>query len=340
MRDRIPGGFPAREDISQPRTVRIIAIAAAVIIVLVLLASSTIQVDATESCAVTRFGKVTRTAGPGLHVRIPGVTQYRCYRTATTYHEVLEEGVGATNADYVSGPVDGVTIDGQQMQLTFNVRYRVDASQVEHLYADIAKTPGEINERVVKFHSRTISRQIANTKRADELYLGNLAPISAEMRDALAPRFAEAGLILEFFELKRPNFSDAYEQAIESRQIATVQIEQRRQEALVAEQEAERLRNQAQGEADATFIRAQGEAKSLAERGRAVRENPEILDLERIGALTRANVVYVPTEAVLPILDVGASSTSAGATAPESAPTSAAPPQPPVTVTPVATTTP
>ena len=104
---------------------------------------------------------------------------------------------------------------------------------------------------MVKFHTRTISRQIANTKRADELYLGNLAPISAEMRDAVAPRFTEAGLILEFFELKRPNFSDAYEQAIESQQIAAVQIEQRRQEALVAEQEAQRLRNQAQGEADA-----------------------------------------------------------------------------------------
>jgi regulator of protease activity HflC (stomatin/prohibitin superfamily) len=294
--------------------VRIGVIVAAAIIALFVLASFAVQVDATEACAVTRFGKVTGTAGPGLHLRLPIMTKYHCFRTATTYYEVLEADASQTNADYTSGPVDGVTIDGQQLALTFNVRYRVDAAQVAHIYADVAKTPGEINERVVKFHARSLSRQVANTKRADELYLGNLAPISAEMRDVIAPRFTEAGLILEFFELKRPNFSDAYEQAIESRQIAAVLIEQRRQETLVAEQEAERVRIQAQGEADAAYIRAQGEAKSLAETGKAVRENPEILDLERIRAITSANVVYVPSDGILPVLDVGAAPAATAST--------------------------
>ena len=331
MRNRLPEGFPSREDVRPSRGLRLGAIAAAAVVALVLLASSAVQVDATEACAVTRFGELTGTAGPGLHFRLPGVTRYHCFRTATTYYEVLEDGAAATNADYTSGPVDGVTVDGQQLVLTFNVRYRVDAAQVGLIYADIAKTPGEINERVVKFHSRSLSRQIANTKRADELYLGNLAPISVQMRDAIAPRFTEAGLILEFFELKRPNFSEAYEQAIEARQIAQVQIEQRRQEALVAEQEAVRLRNQAQGEADATFIRSQGEAKSLAEQGRAVRENPEILDLERIRSLTSANVVYVPSAGVLPVLDLGTTAAD---------PTRATPPAPAVGPTPTPTPAP
>lgn len=311
---KIAGGLPAREDLPPSRALRIGLITVAAIIALFVLASFAVQVDATEACAVTRFGKVTGTAGPGLHLRLPIMTKYHCFRTATTYYEVLEADASQTNADYTSGPVDGVTIDGQQLALTFNVRYRVDAAQVAHIYADVAKTPGEINERVVKFHARSLSRQVANTKRADELYLGNLAPISAEMRDVIAPRFTEAGLILEFFELKRPNFSDAYEQAIESRQIAAVLIEQRRQETLVAEQEAERVRIQAQGEADAAYIRAQGEAKSLAETGKAVRENPEILDLERIRAITSANVVYVPSDGILPVLDVGAAPAATAST--------------------------
>lgn len=312
--------FPGREELPALRGLRIGLIAVAAVIALFALASVTVQVDATSACAITRFGKVTGTAGPGLHFRVPGMTQYHCFRTATTYYEVLEDDTARTDADYASGPVDGVTIDGQQLAITFNVRYRVDASQVALIYSDIAKTPGEINERVVKFHTRTLSRQIANTKRADELYLGNLAPISAEMRDVIAPRFTEAGLILEFFELKRPNFSDAYEQAIESRQIASVLIEQRREETLVAEQEAEKLRIQAQGEADAGVILAQGEAKGLAERGKAVRENPEILDLERIRAITNANVVYVPSEGILPVLNVGAVTTPTATSGPEPTP--------------------
>jgi regulator of protease activity HflC (stomatin/prohibitin superfamily) len=318
---RISGGYPERENISPSLAIRIGLIVVAAVIALFVLASFATQVDATEACAVTRFGKLTGTAGPGLHFKLPVMTKYHCFRTATTYYEVLEADASQTDADYTSGPIDGVTIDGQQLAITFNVRYRVDASQVSHIYADVGKTPGEINERVVKFHTRSLSRQIANTKRADELYLGNLAPISAEMRDAIGPRFTEAGLILEFFELKRPNFSDEYEQAIESRQIAAVLIEQRRQETLVAEQEAERLRIQAQGEADAGYIRAQGEAKSLAETGKAVRENPEILDLERIRAITNANVVYVPSDGILPVLNVGAGPTQSPTAIPNPTPT-------------------
>ena len=37
-----------------------------------------------------------------------------------------------------------------------------------------------------------------------------------------------------------------------------------------------------------------------------MRENPEILELERIRALTSANVVYVPSEGILPVLDLAA----------------------------------
>lgn len=189
----------------------------AAIIALLVLLSVVVQVDATEACAVTRFGQVTGTAGPGLHLSLPVVIEYHCFPTTTISYEVQEEAASQSDADYTSGPVEGLTIDGQQFTLTFDVRYRVDAAQVAHIYAEIAKTPEELNERVVKFHTRSITRQIASTKRADELYLGDLAPISAEMSDAMAPRFTAAGLILEFFELKRPNFSDVYKQEIESR---------------------------------------------------------------------------------------------------------------------------
>jgi hypothetical protein len=127
----------------------------------------------------------------------------------------------------------------------------------------------------------------------------------------------DPGLILELFELKRPNFSDEYEEAIEQRQIAEVLIEQRRQETLVAGQEAGRAR-----------VQAQGEAQSLAETGQAVRANPEILELERVRAIVNANVDYIPNDGILPVLDVSASQS------PTSMPTSPAEPEPTPTQTP------
>jgi hypothetical protein len=128
----------------------------------------------------------------------------------------------------------------------------------------------------------------------------------------VAPRFTEAGLILEFFELKRPNFSDEYESAVEQCQIVAVLIEQRRQETVLAQKEAERAR-----------IQAQGGAKRLEETGQAVRETPEILELERIRAITSANVAFIRSDGILPVLDFSAdqSPTASGNPVPTPTPT-------------------
>ncbi|HKG25916.1 MAG TPA: hypothetical protein VKB09_09725 [Thermomicrobiales bacterium] len=68
-----------------------LALIVALVLVLIVVSSLTAQVDASEACAVTRFGKVVSEAGPGLHAKIPIADKYHCFRTATTYCEILED---------------------------------------------------------------------------------------------------------------------------------------------------------------------------------------------------------------------------------------------------------
>lgn len=261
---------------------------ALVALLVVAYAGFTARVDAGEACAVTRFGGLARESGPGLHLKVPIFEQYHCYRTATTFYEVLDDQ-SSSQADFQSGALDGVTRDGQRVDLTFNVRYQIPADQVNEIYSQIGKTDRDVNERVVVFHSRTIVRQFVQQYSAEQLYSGDLAAVSQGMQDELTPLFAASFIQLQYFEIKRPRFDDAYEDTISQKQIALEQIETRANEASAAEQEAIGVANRAQGESNAQRIRAQGEAEAIRLRGEAVRDNPEIIQLNYIDALRTIN---------------------------------------------------
>ena len=208
------------------------------------------------------------------------------------------------DADFIDGVLDGVTRDGQPVNITFSVRYHIPEQSVGEVYQNIAKTMPQVNERVVKFFTRSIVRQLVQTYTAEQLYSGDLAAISASMNQTLTPLFADSNVVLEYFELKRPRFQENYEQAIEAKQIALERIETAGNEARVAEQEAIRQANLAQGEANAERIRAQGEAEAIALRGRATRENPEIVSLNYIEALKTINWAILDGQTVQPLLTV------------------------------------
>jgi len=283
-----------------------IALAAAVGLALLLFLTATVRVDAGEACAVTRFSAVSREVGPGLHFRIPGVEDFHCYSTRTTFYEVLEQGAGAGNsgADFLDTPVDGVTNDGQPLTITFNLRYRIPAENVGEIYANIGRTMQQVNENVVKFHARSITRQQVQTFSATDLYSGALDTVSRDIEALVAPRLAESFVELEYYELKRPQFQEAFTEAIEQQQIAREQIETRQNEAVAAEQEAIRVANLARGEAEAQQIRAAGEATAIALRGQAVRDNPEIISLNYIEALRTINWAILDGESVTPFLTI------------------------------------
>lgn len=261
-----------------------LALVVALVLVLIVVSGLTAQVDASEACAVTRFGKVTGEAGPGLHLKIPFADKYHCFRTATTFYEILEDEF-RSNADFTDGVLDGVTRDGQPLTLTASVRYRIPRENVGEIYQNIGRTMDQVNERVVKFHTRSLARQLVQRYSAAELYSGDLAVVSQAISADLAPRFQEAGVTLEYFEIKRPRFQQAYEDAIEAKQIAKEEIETKANQAKAAEQDALRAANLAQGDADAQRIRAQGEADAIALRGKAVRENPEVISLNYLETL-------------------------------------------------------
>lgn len=258
-----------------------------VFVLLIVLGAFT-RVDAGEACVVRRFGDIRRTLSPGLHLKLPLAEDTTCFSTRSLVYEVVDES-GGSSSDYLDVLVDGVTIDGQPLSITYTVRFHIESENVSFVYSNIARNMDQVTERVVKFHSRAEVRQVVNTKTAGQLYLGGLDTISVEIEDILRPLFADSGVTLDFFEIKRPNFSDEYEQAIEDKQIAIEQADRKENEIQVAAQEASRLKTESQGQADAQVIRAQGESDSLKIRAEAYNDNPILVTIEYYEALQNVN---------------------------------------------------
>ena len=279
--------FP-RPEMPPGNVIRIGLVAVLTVFLLLIALGAFTRVDAGEACVVRRFGDIRRTLPPGLHMKLPLAEDTTCFSTRSLVYEVVDES-GDSNADYVDFLVDGVTIDGQPLSITYTVRFHVAPDDVGYVYSNIARSMDQVTERVVKFHSRAEVRQVVNTKTAEELYLGGLDSISVEIEEILRPFFAESGVTLDFFEIKRPNFSDEYEQAIEDKQIAIEQADRKENEIQVAAQEAARLKTEAQGQADAQVIRAQGESDSLQIRAEAYNENPVLVTIEYYEALQNVN---------------------------------------------------
>jgi len=323
-------------------TRRYAVVAASVFVVLlglILLATSVARVEAGEVCVVTRNGAATGLAEPGLNLKPSIFGGLACFSTRmTTYETVADMENNISKAQYIDYPSKGKTNEGLNYEVTYILQYHLPPENAETVYAKY-KTDDSINENLVKARVRALIPNTLDNYSADKLYLGDLNVLSDEVEDLLRADLESQGIELDWFELKKPNLDNKYEEAIEAKALKVEETKQKVLEQGLAQEEAERQRIQAEGdaaqqmivanqqaeaaivaaqaEAEKTTIQAQAEAdkKELSadaeayrveQTGAALDANPTVLEWEQIQAIRDANVIYLPSDSgVLPIMNIG-----------------------------------
>lgn len=293
----------------------------ALIIIIVLAFNSYTKVSSGEVCLRTRGNAERGVMGPGYNWKVPMVEGKACFSTRLTTYEASLVGPedSSSEADYVDYSVKAKTNEGVNFDQPFVIHYRLNKSQAEHIFNNVAKTDGRLKEKV-KDLIRAEIPAVISTYSADELYLGNIDTISAEVAGRLAPSLETLGVELVYFKLKKGDFEDYYEQAIADKALQVEVAEKKKLEQDVAREEAERLRIeaegqatatriQAQGQADATVTQAEADAAALELRADAINDNPSLIEWERIQAIRDADAIYLPAD-VLPILPIGVGPTT------------------------------
>lgn len=147
--------------------------------------------------------------------------------------------------------------DIQEVDVSGSLVYSIDKTTAMNLYKTVGLNYAQIliNPQINEDLKSVISRYTA------EGLIINRATLSAEVRDMMASDLKQYGLNVASVAIENIDFTDAFEQAVEAKQVAT-QTKQRAeteqaQMTMEAQQSAERQRIQAQADADVARIQAE-----------------------------------------------------------------------------------
>ena len=245
--------------------------AAIVIFVLIFLFKIYIVIDPGEKAVI--FNKATGTLrvtpNEGFYFLVPLIEEPTVYdMKARTYTMSIAQLEGEIKGD---DSLQALTADGQIVLLDISVRYHPDPENLDKLHRRIGV---DFVNKVIRPQVRSTVRMIVAEYPVLDVYSGKRTLIQAEMETKLRASFVRNYITLEEALLRNVQFSREFQQAIENKQIA--QQEAQRMKYVLERQELEKKRK---------IIEAEGEAESLRLKGRALAENPALVQYEYVKML-------------------------------------------------------
>lgn len=255
-------------------------------------------VDEKERAVLLRNGALVEVSEPGLHFKIPFFDSVKEISVATD--TVMFDGLPAYSKDQ------------QAATLRVSVSFHVDPSQV----ADLYKTYGSIENMVNRLISRHVPTQVENTfgqYTAIRAVQDRVTFVSDTMK--AVRQHAVGPVQIESLQIENIDFSDAYEQTIEDRMKAEIQVKTRQQmletEKVQAEiritqanAEAESKLAQARADAEATRLRGEAEADAIKARAAALASNQNLVELTKAEKWNGQLPATMIPDAAIPFLSV------------------------------------
>jgi regulator of protease activity HflC (stomatin/prohibitin superfamily) len=165
----------------------------------------------------------------------------------------------------------GASKDLQDIKTNISVNYRVSPSGVQELYKTVGR--GYV-QSVVRPATQEIVKAITAQYTAEEL-ITKRQDVSSQMKTKLQERLNTYGILIDNVNIINFNFSEAFNQAIEQKQVA-------QQNALKAQQDLERIKI----EAEQKIATARAEAESLKLQKQEI--TPDLIKLREIEAQLQA----------------------------------------------------
>lgn len=246
---------------------------------------------------VTTFGKVHDvTLDAGIHFKAP-------------WNSVLTMDNREQKKPF---QLEAFSKDIQQVDVQGSVNYNIDKATAMNLYKDVGTDYADIliGPRIQEDIKIVIAKYTA------ENLIENRQAMSDEIFELLKDELAPKGINIISLAIENIDFTDAFEAAVEAKQVATQEKQkaktQQEQQTMEAEQKAERDRIAAQAAADVEKIGVDAEAYAIKTRSDAEAEaNKKIADslteeLIRYSEVNQWNgqlPSYVGTSSAVPIIN-------------------------------------
>lgn len=247
---------------------------------------------------VTTNGAATSVEEPGLHFKWPliqGAVDINVQNRTTVYENVL-----------------AYSRDQQTAAMTITVNYRLPPDQVLTIYSEWGGEEGIVTrllDRQVLEEAKTVFGRFNAATAIQER-----ARLNLEVQQAIQEA-VQGPIIVESVQLENIDFSDAYEQSIEQRMLAEVEVQRVQQNAerervqaeitvIQAQAQADSTLAQANAEAEAIRIRGEAEAAAIDARGQALKDNPLLIELVQAERWNGALPTTMLPNSTVPFMDM------------------------------------
>ena len=168
------------------------------------------------------------------------------------------------------------TKDMQPADLQLIITYSLDKTQIKEIHTSYGK---DWADKIVYPTVVAVVKDVIGQWEADKLVNGR-EQATIEINKMVQEKLAEKPVHFGQLVIENIDFSDAFERAIEAKQIATQEAIKAKNKTVQIEEESRQEVIRAEAKAKATIALAEAEAKALEIRGKALKENQDLIMLQ------------------------------------------------------------
>lgn len=242
---------------------QLVAAGIGLLLLLFVVSFSWYTVDQTERGVLLRNGAVKSLSDPGLHFKVPFIDTVQTISVQTHVTRWADQTAMATYSR-----------DQQPANIAVSVNYRVTDPMA--LYGEYQSIGNMLNRLVLP----TANEQVRNVFGQFNAVAAvqERARLNLEVEQAIRDNI-DGPLVIERVQIENIDFSDAYENSVEQRMLAEVEVQRLQQNALREQVEAEIVVIQATAAAERVRLAGNAEAAAIDARGQALQNNPQLVGL-------------------------------------------------------------
>ncbi|WP_221088782.1 prohibitin family protein [Deinococcus aquaedulcis] len=207
----------------------------------------------------------------GIHFLVPFVDRVNLYDA-----RLQEVTLAHTVSDGDEGAIRARSKEGLDITADVTVQFRIDRAKAAILHKELGRN---YLQTVIRPQVRSKVRDSIGQFSAADIISTERRAVEASITGALRQVFERNNLVLDSVLLRELRIPDSIAKAIEQKQAAEQQVAVEKNRLQQANISAQRAVVEAEGAAKASVAKARGEAEALSLRGRALRENPQLIQL-------------------------------------------------------------
>ena len=259
------GGFDPDKFLSKYKMIIIGAL-----VVFLVIPNIVILVGAGQRAVI--FNRVTgvekRVLEEGVQLVIPFVQEASIYNVREISYIFSDKPERSKRGAYImGGSINTLTSDGQNISVEVTVRARPDFKELWWLHQNLGNDNYESYvEKIITPVVRSLVREVIAGYTVSAIYSEDRRAIADKISEVLARNLEKYKVVLTEFLLDEVNFSDAYQNAIEEKQKARIELDTK--DNIIIEEQNKR---------DALITKAQGEAEAINLKVNALINNPSYI---------------------------------------------------------------